>query len=85
MTVGVVDERGVVARPVVTLAWPAIVRRACCQCCVNLLGRHVEVDDAAPVMRQREKHEKHVEGHRWHDKEVDSYELSSVLIEKCPP
>ena len=32
MTVGIVDERGVVARPVVTVAWPTIVRRACCQC-----------------------------------------------------
>ena len=53
----------------------------------NLLGRplcrrmfrHVELDNAPPVMRQHEEHEKHVEGHRWHDKEIDSDEFFRML------
>ena len=47
--------------------------------------RHIEVDNALPIMRQHEEHEKDFECRRWLDKEVDSYEAFHMLIEKRPP
>ena len=45
---------------------------------------YVEVDNSPSLMRQYDEHKKHFEGHRWHDKEVDSSDIFRMLIEKCP-
>ncbi len=47
--------------------------------------RYVEVDNAPSLMRQYDEHKKHFEGHRWHDKEVDSSDIFRMLYEECPP
>jgi len=47
--------------------------------------RYIEVDDSPAIMGQDDENELYFECFRWHDKEVDSYEVFQVQIEKCPP
>jgi hypothetical protein len=49
------------------------------------MGGHVEVQNAAPVMGQHQKHVKDLETDGGHGEEVDGHQLLGVILQKCAP
>src|SRR5467141_1916375 len=49
------------------------------------VGGHIEVQDAAPVMGQHQKHIKDLETDSGHREEVDGDQLLGVILQKCAP
>src|SRR6267143_2926216 len=49
------------------------------------VGGHIEVQDAAPVKGQHQKHVKDLETDSGHREEVDGDQLLGVILQKCAP
>src|SRR6516164_1268171 len=47
--------------------------------------RHVEVNDAAAMMSQHDKHEQHAKADRRHGEEVDRDEILDMVVQESPP
>ena len=63
------------------------------ECVHDLLGsprgggmfRHIEVDDATPLVVHDDEDEKHFVGHRRHDKAIQGDQILHVVVEKGLP
>ena len=45
----------------------------------RVLG-HIEMDESAPMMREHDQDEEHLESHRWYDEEVDGHQIPHMVF-----
>ena len=50
-----------------------------------MVGGHIEVKNATPVMCQHQKHVKYLETDGGHSEEVDEDQLLGVVLQECAP
>jgi hypothetical protein len=71
------------------IAWCFFPRK----CVHDLLGgpcgggmfRHIDVDDATPLVGHDDEDEQHFAGHRRHDKEIQGDQILHMVVEKGLP
>jgi len=49
------------------------------------VGSHIEVQNAAPVMSQNQKHVKNTEADRGHGEEIDGDQLLGMILQEVAP